>query len=58
MGNSPNRGEAARPFFYDTAQLPGHTIVELVGEPVYAMLVALLAQRGRRAVLPHPAVRR
>src|SRR4051794_29553967 len=33
-------------------------IVELIGEPVYAMLVAQLAQRGRRTVLPHPAVRR
>ena len=33
-------------------------IVELTGEAVYAMLVAQLAQRGRRAFLPHPAVRR
>jgi len=33
-------------------------IVELVGEPVYALLVAQLAARGRRVVLPHPAVRR
>ena len=33
-------------------------IVELVGEPVYGLLVAQLAARGRRAVLPHPAVRR
>jgi hypothetical protein len=33
-------------------------IVETVGESVYGMLVALLAERGRRAVLPHPAVRR
>jgi hypothetical protein len=33
-------------------------IVELTGEPVYALLVAQLAQRSRRAVLPHPAVRR
>jgi hypothetical protein len=33
-------------------------IVELIGEPVYALLVAQLAARGRRAMLPHPAVRR
>jgi hypothetical protein len=33
-------------------------IVELIGEPVYALLVAQLATRGRRAMLPHPAVRR
>ena len=33
-------------------------IVELVGERVYGMLVAQLVQRGRRALLPHPAVRR
>ena len=33
-------------------------IVELIGEPVYALLVAQLAARGRRVVLPHPAVRR
>jgi hypothetical protein len=33
-------------------------ITELVGAPVYAMLAALLAERRRRTVLPHPAVRR
>ena len=33
-------------------------IVELVGEPVYAMLDRQLRQRARRTVLPHPAVRR
>ncbi len=33
-------------------------IVELIGEQVYAMLVAQLTQRGRRVALPHPAVRR
>jgi hypothetical protein len=33
-------------------------IVELVGEPVYALLVTELKQRDRRTVLPHPAVRR
>jgi hypothetical protein len=32
MGDGPNGQEAQRPFFYDTAELPGHTIVELVGE--------------------------
>jgi hypothetical protein len=33
-------------------------ITEMVGEPVYAILAGLLAERRRRAVLPHPAVRR
>jgi hypothetical protein len=33
-------------------------IVELVGEAVYGMLDELLRARARRAVLPHPAVRR
>jgi hypothetical protein len=33
-------------------------IVEIIGEPVYEMLVVQLAQRRRRTVLPHPAVRR
>jgi len=33
-------------------------ITEMVGEPVYAILAGLLAERRRRTVLPHPAVRR
>jgi hypothetical protein len=33
-------------------------IVELVGEPVYALLAGELKQLDRRTVLPHPAVRR
>jgi hypothetical protein len=33
-------------------------IVELVGETVYGLLDHQLRQRARRAVLPHPAVRR
>src|SRR4051794_39783511 len=33
-------------------------IVELTGESVYGLLAAQLAQRARRTVLPHPAVRR
>ena len=33
-------------------------ITEMVGEPVYAILARLLAERRRRTVLPHPAVRR
>jgi hypothetical protein len=33
-------------------------IVEMVGEPVYALLVAELKQHDRKTVLPHPAVRR
>src|SRR5262245_26416776 len=33
-------------------------IVELVGRPVYDILAGLLKDRAKRAVLPHPAVRR
>ncbi len=33
-------------------------IVGIVGAPVYELLASLLAQRSRRTVLPHPAVRR
>jgi hypothetical protein len=33
-------------------------IVEMVGEPVYQMLVDYLAVRGTERLLPHPAVRR
>jgi hypothetical protein len=33
-------------------------IVELVGDAVYAQLTEQLRARARRAVLPHPAVRR
>ncbi len=33
-------------------------IVEMVGEPVYQMLVDHLAERGTERLLPHPAVRR
>lgn len=33
-------------------------IAGIVGEPVYELLAALLVQRSRRTVLPHPAVRR
>ena len=33
-------------------------IVEMIGEPVYQLLARQLKERGRRAVLPHPAVRR
>jgi hypothetical protein len=33
-------------------------IAGIVGEPVYELLAGLLAQRSRRTVLPHPAVRR
>jgi hypothetical protein len=33
-------------------------IVEMIGELVYVLLARQLKERGRRAVLPHPAVRR
>jgi hypothetical protein len=33
-------------------------IVEMIGEPVYQMLVDYLAARGTERLLPHPAVRR
>jgi hypothetical protein len=33
-------------------------LIELVGEPVYALLVGQLSERNPRTVLPHPAVRR
>jgi hypothetical protein len=33
-------------------------IVEMIGRPVYELLARQLKERGRRAALPHPAVRR